>query len=65
MDTATFINDITKGYTFEGESILLGAAVLDGKPIKESFIRIPLATINRQGLSPALPERERQKRFKC
>ena len=50
MDTTNFISDITKGYTFEGESIILGAAVLDGKPIKESFIRIPLATINRHGL---------------
>ncbi len=50
MDTTTFINDIAKGYTFEGESIILGAAVLEGKPIKESFIRIPLATINRHGL---------------
>ncbi|MEO6130461.1 MAG: helicase HerA-like domain-containing protein [Saprospiraceae bacterium] len=50
MDETTFIADITKGYTFEGESIILGAAVLGGKPIKESFIRIPLSTLNRHGL---------------
>ncbi|HZV68193.1 MAG TPA: helicase HerA-like domain-containing protein [Saprospiraceae bacterium] len=50
MNTTDFANDISKGYSFEGESIILGAAVLDGKPVKESFIRIPLSTINRHGL---------------
>ena len=50
MSATTFNDDMTKGYTFEGESILLGAAVLEGKPIKEAFIRIPLSTINRHGL---------------
>ncbi len=50
MDSGSFLDDISKGYTFEGESIILGAAVLDGKPQKETFIRIPLATMNRHGL---------------
>lgn len=50
MDTTTFEEQMTKGYTFEGPSIILGAAVLDGKPLKECFIRIPLATMNRHGL---------------
>lgn len=50
MDHSSFQNDIQKGYTFQGESIILGAAVLDGKPQRESFIRIPLATLNRHGL---------------
>ena len=50
MDTTKFSEEISKGYAFQGESIMLGAAVLEGKPIKESFIRIPLSTMNRHGL---------------
>ena len=50
MDTANFTNDITSGYKFEDESIILGAAVLDGKPQQEVFIRVPLSTMNRHGL---------------
>src|SRR6187549_4045827 len=50
MDPALFQSAITKGYSFEGESIILGTAVIDGKPIKECFIRIPLSTMNRHGL---------------
>lgn len=50
MDTSTFTDLIRKGYQFEGESIILGAAMLDGKPVKETFIRIPLSTLNRHGL---------------
>lgn len=50
MDPQNFQDDISKGYAFEGESIILGAAVHEGKPIKETFIRIPLSTLNRHGL---------------
>src|SRR5688572_15567659 len=50
MDNATFLNEINKGYSFEGESIILGVAVLEGNPQKETFIRIPLSTLNRHGL---------------
>lgn len=50
MDPAQFQSDITQGYSFQGESIILGAAVVDGKPVKECFVRLPLATLNRHGL---------------
>lgn len=50
MDSTLFQSAITKGYSFEGESILLGVGVIDGHPVKECFIRIPLATMNRHGL---------------
>src|SRR6187549_1281382 len=50
MDAQAFTDIITKGYTFKSDSIVLGAAVLDKEPIKESFIRIPLSTLNRHGL---------------
>ena len=50
MDTSSFQSKITTGYTFQGESIILGAAVLEGAPVKECFVRLPLATMNRHGL---------------
>jgi DNA helicase HerA-like ATPase len=45
-----FLQDIAKGYTFEGETLLLGGAVLDGEVQTGSFIQIPLKTLNRHGL---------------
>lgn len=50
MDLSVFLNDIKEGYAFEVESLILGTAVFDGKPQKETFIRIPLSTLNRHGL---------------
>ena len=45
-----FINHINEGYTSKGESILLGAAILNGEPIGETHVKIPLKTLNRHGL---------------
>ncbi len=45
-----FITTITDGYTTKGESILLGAALLDGEVIPEAQVKIPLKTFNRHGL---------------
>ena len=45
-----FINYINQGYTSKGESILLGAAMLNGEPISETTVKIPLKTLNRHGL---------------
>jgi hypothetical protein len=46
----TFIEAIQKGYTFKGESILLGAAMLDKQAQENVQVRIPLKTMNRHGL---------------
>lgn len=46
----TFIAAIQKGYTFKGESILLGAAMLDKQAQEHVQVRIPLKTMNRHGL---------------
>ena len=46
----TFINDINEGYTSKGATILLGAAMLDGEPIADAQVKIPLKTLNRHGL---------------
>jgi uncharacterized protein len=45
-----FIKAITDGYTFKGESVQIGAAVLDGEVIPEAKVFLPLKTMNRHGL---------------
>ncbi len=45
-----FIQAITNGYTFKGEAVQIGAAVLNGEVIPEAKILLPLKTINRHGL---------------
>jgi DNA helicase HerA-like ATPase len=45
-----FKSAIEAGYTFKGESILLGAAMLDGQPIQHLQVKAPLKTFNRHGL---------------
>ncbi len=46
----TFIQAINNGYTFKGESVKIGAAVLDGALVPEAGIYLPLKTLNRHGL---------------
>lgn len=48
--TETFHQHIIEGYTFKGDSIILGGAILDGQPIADTHVRIPLKTLNRHGL---------------
>ena len=45
-----FILHINNGYASKGESIILGAAMLDGEAIVETQVKIPLKTLNRHGL---------------
>lgn len=45
-----FVKQIKDGYTFKGESIKIGAAMLDGEVIPEAEIFLPLKTLNRHGL---------------
>ena len=45
-----FIQAINNGYTFKGESVTIGAAVLDGEVVPETAIHLPLKTMNRHGL---------------
>jgi uncharacterized protein len=46
----TFIQAIKDGYTFKGEAVKIGAAVLDGQVVPEAGIYLPLKTMNRHGL---------------
>ena len=51
MAAATeFSNFINDGYTSKGESISLGGAILQGEAVADTFIKIPLKTLNRHGL---------------
>jgi len=45
-----FIKAVTAGYTFKGESVQIGAAVMDGEVIAEAGVFLPLKTLNRHGL---------------
>lgn len=45
-----FKESINQGYSCKGDSIILGGAMMDGKCLSETYVRIPLKTINRHGL---------------
>jgi DNA helicase HerA-like ATPase len=45
-----FVQAIKDGYTFKGESVKIGAAVLDGEVVADASINLPLKTMNRHGL---------------
>ena len=49
-DKNIFIEEMKKGYSFKGESVQLGAAILDGEVVPEAAIFLPLKTMNRHGL---------------
>lgn len=49
-DLSKFVQQINEGYTSKGDSIVLGAALLDGVPQKEALVKLPLKTLNRHGL---------------
>jgi len=46
----SFVQSITTGYTFKGDFLALGAAMLDGVPQADCQVKIPLKTLNRHGL---------------
>jgi DNA helicase HerA-like ATPase len=45
-----FIKEINEGYKFKGDSFVLGGAIFDGEPIKDTLVKVPLETLNRHGL---------------
>ncbi|MFN0032724.1 MAG: helicase HerA-like domain-containing protein, partial [Flavobacteriales bacterium] len=45
-----FIQHINEGHSYKGDSLLLGAALLDGTPQAAAQVKIPLKTLNRHGL---------------
>lgn len=49
-NTQQFIDTVTAGYTFKGDSLRLGTAMLDGQVITEAKVSVPFKTLNRHGL---------------
>ncbi len=45
-----FREHITSGYSCKGDYIILGGAMLEGSCIPETYVKVPLKTINRHGL---------------
>lgn len=50
MDTQLFQDHITKGYTFKKDFLLVGGGMVNGEPVSDAHIKIPLKTLNRHGL---------------
>lgn len=49
-DIDEFKKEITEGYTFKKDFIVLGTGILDENPIEATQVKIPLKTLNRHGL---------------
>ncbi|MGB3590102.1 MAG: helicase HerA-like domain-containing protein [Nonlabens sp.] len=45
-----FYNHIVESYAPKGDSITMGAAMLDGEAVTNAFVKVPLKTMNRHGL---------------
>lgn len=45
-----FLETIQNGYTFKGESIILGGGIFNGETIEGTTVKVPLKTLNRHGL---------------
>jgi uncharacterized protein len=50
MSNGDFVPTIQRGYSFAGNSILLGAAMREGQVHADAPVRLPLRTMNRHGL---------------
>ncbi len=49
-DKDQFIQLVKEGYTFKGESMTIGRALLDGDVVEGADVYLPLKTMNRHGL---------------
>lgn len=45
-----FIDTIEKGYTFKGDAVVLGGAMLDKEVLTGTLVKLPLRSFNRHGL---------------
>ncbi|WP_179315604.1 helicase HerA-like domain-containing protein [Winogradskyella undariae] len=49
-NSEAFVKEINEGNTCKGDYITLGSAMLDGKTMTNTFVNVPLKTMNRHGL---------------
>lgn len=45
-----FVQQISEGYNFKGDSIIIGTSIFNDEPISNCHVKIPLKTLNRHGL---------------
>lgn len=45
-----FLQKVNEGYSFKGESAIMGIGVFDGQPVAGAQVKLPLKTMNRHGL---------------
>ncbi len=50
MSQEQFIQTVNTGYTFKGDKVKIGVAMLDGKVVPNADVYLPLKTMNRHGL---------------
>lgn len=50
MSKENFIESLNQGYTFKGDSIMVGTAMYEKEPIPNTLIKIPLKSLTRHGL---------------
>lgn len=60
-----FRQEVGTGYTFKGESILLGTSMLDAQALESNIVGIPLKTINRHGLIAGATGTGKTKTLQC
>ncbi|MCS6916501.1 MAG: DUF853 family protein [Chitinophagales bacterium] len=49
-EAGKFLDVVKEGYSFKGESFLLGGALLEGEIVPGAQVRVPFRTLNRHGL---------------
>ena len=45
-----FSTHINEGYACKGDAIILGGAIINGEPLNNALVKVPLKTMNRHGL---------------
>lgn len=50
MSVEKFSESINLGYTFKGDSIVLGTAIFNREPIAKTLVKVPLKSLTRHGL---------------
>ncbi|MBI1343142.1 MAG: DUF853 family protein [Terrimonas sp.] len=49
-DKVKFLESVQSGYTFKGESVVLGVGMVDGEAVEGATVKLALKTLNRHGL---------------
>lgn len=64
-DKNKFLQVVKDGYSFKGESLKVGCAMLDGTVVSGADVMIPFKTLNRHGLIAGATGTGKQKHSRC